>query len=108
MSDSVEQTPALLVVPRARGESPAPQPAAGPAVGAVERPVLALPAGGATTARATRELGLSGDGVTYHLRRLSARWDASNRTELVRPRPRLRRPHTGSTAPGDAEPAGTE
>ncbi|MER6566941.1 LuxR C-terminal-related transcriptional regulator, partial [Streptomyces sp. NPDC001093] len=49
----------------------------------VEGRVLALLAGGATTAGAARELGLSKDGVTYHLRRLSARWNAANRTELV-------------------------
>lgn len=45
--------------------------------------VPALPAGGATTERAARDLGLTRDGVTYRLRRLSARRDAANRTELV-------------------------
>lgn len=48
-----------------------------------EARILALLAGGATTAWAAKETGLSADGVTYHLRRLSARWAASNRTELV-------------------------
>ena len=52
-------------------------------VAPVEARILALLAGGATTARAAKETGLSADGVTYHLRRLSARWGASNRTELV-------------------------
>ncbi|MDO0924986.1 PAS domain-containing protein [Streptomyces sp. TG1A-8] len=84
VSDSVEETPALLVMLRVRGECPAPRPEAGPVrVSAVEGRVLALLAGGATTARAARELGLSRDGVTYHLRRLSARWGAAGRTELV-------------------------
>ncbi|GHI03649.1 diguanylate cyclase [Streptomyces cellostaticus] len=83
VSDSTDQTPALLVMLRVQGEHAvrrAPEPAA---VTSVEGRVLALLAGGATTARAARELGLSKDGVTYHLRRLSARWGAANRTELV-------------------------
>ncbi|MFE9450914.1 PAS domain-containing protein [Streptomyces sp. NPDC006739] len=82
VSDTVEETPALLVMLRVLGESErrAPRPAP---VTPVEGRVLALLAGGATTARAARELGLSTDGVTYHLRRLSARWGAANRTELV-------------------------
>ncbi|MFI2759090.1 PAS domain-containing protein [Streptomyces echinatus] len=90
VSDSVEETPALLVMLRVLTERPAPAPepvrAGAPEpvrASAVERQVLVLLAGGATTARAARELGLSGDGLTYHLRRLSARWGAANRTELV-------------------------
>ncbi|WP_225825765.1 PAS domain-containing protein [Streptomyces naphthomycinicus] len=82
VSDTVQETPALLVMLRVRGERPATRPEPARA-SAVEGRVLALLAGGATTARAARELGLSRDGVTYHLRRLSARWGAANRTELV-------------------------
>ncbi|MGV9929427.1 PAS domain-containing protein [Streptomyces olivaceoviridis] len=82
VSDSVEETPALLVMLRVLGERPAPEPEP-VRVTDTERRVLALLAGGATTARAARELGLTRDGVTYHLRRLSARWGATNRTELV-------------------------
>ncbi|MEV6807391.1 PAS domain S-box protein [Streptomyces sp. NPDC051132] len=82
VSDSAEDTPALLVMLRVLGERTAPAPEPVRATEA-ERQVLALLAGGATTARAARELGLSRDGVTYHLRRLSARWGAANRTELV-------------------------
>lgn len=41
------------------------------------------PGRGLVGARAARELGLAVDGVNYHLRRLSARWGAANRTELV-------------------------
>ncbi|MFG2374064.1 PAS domain S-box protein [Streptomyces sp. NPDC048504] len=87
VSDTVEETPALLVMLRVRGEgepgdgSPAEDSPA--RVTPTEARILALLAGGATTARAARETGLTTDGVTYHLRRLSARWDAANRTELV-------------------------
>lgn len=82
VSDTVEETPALLVMLRVRGERepPGEEPER---VAPVEARILALLAGGATTARAAKETGLSADGVTYHLRRLSARWGASNRTELV-------------------------
>ncbi|MFB7778384.1 helix-turn-helix transcriptional regulator [Streptomyces bauhiniae] len=83
VSDSTDETPALLVMLRVLGESE-PEPVPGPApVTPVEGAVLALLAQGATTGRAARELGLSRDGVAYHLRRLSARWHAANRTELV-------------------------
>ncbi|GGW10920.1 hypothetical protein GCM10018980_49540 [Streptomyces capoamus] len=82
VSDSVEETPALLVMLRVLGERPVPRPEPVRTT-EVERRVLALLAGGATTARAARELGLTRDGVTYHLRRLSTRWNAANRTELV-------------------------
>ena len=82
VSDTVEETPALLVMLRVLGthEPAAREPAR---VAPVEARILALLAGGATTARAAKETGLTTDGVTYHLRRLSARWGASNRTELV-------------------------
>ncbi|MEU9479011.1 PAS domain S-box protein [Streptomyces sp. NPDC048191] len=82
VSDTVDETPALLVMLRVHAErAPSgPEPAR---FTPVEGRVLALLAGGATTAGAARELGLSKDGVTYHLRRLSARWNASTRTELV-------------------------
>ncbi|MFF4504307.1 PAS domain S-box protein [Streptomyces sp. NPDC001401] len=82
VSDTVEATPALLVMLRVLGERE--QLAEEPVrVAPVEARILALLAGGATTARAAKETGLSTDGVTYHLRRLSTRWGASNRTELV-------------------------
>ncbi|MFF9391660.1 helix-turn-helix transcriptional regulator [Streptomyces griseoluteus] len=83
VSDSMNETPALLVMLRVLGQRE-PEPASEPAsVTPVEGAVLALLAQGATTGRAARELGLSRDGVAYHLRRLSARWHAANRTELV-------------------------
>jgi PAS domain S-box-containing protein len=82
VSDTVEDTPALLVMLRVQGEGE-PREDAPTQVTPIEARILALLAGGATTARAARETGLTTDGVTYHLRRLSARWDAANRTELV-------------------------
>ncbi|NUR00053.1 MAG: PAS domain-containing protein [Streptomyces sp.] len=82
VSDTVEETPALLVMLRVQGERE-PLSEEPVRVAPVEARILALLAGGATTARAAKETGLSADGVTYHLRRLSARWGASNRTELV-------------------------
>ncbi|MGW4568817.1 PAS domain-containing protein [Streptomyces sp. NPDC004561] len=83
VSDSVEDTPALLVMLRVRGERAASREPVPAPVTPVEGRVLALLASGATTARAARDLGLSVDGVNYHLRRLSSRWGAANRTELV-------------------------
>ncbi|CAM5674441.1 PAS domain S-box-containing protein OS=Streptomyces griseorubiginosus OX=67304 GN=DWG14_00995 PE=4 SV=1 [Streptomyces griseorubiginosus] len=83
VSDSVKETPSLLVMLRVEGErehSPAAEPVR---VTPVEARVLALLATGATTAHAARETGLTVDGVNYHLRRLSARWGTANRTELV-------------------------
>ncbi|MEV4860469.1 PAS domain S-box protein [Streptomyces ossamyceticus] len=84
ISDDPDTTPSLLVLVRVLGEGTeaAERPAAPPA-SPTEARVLALPAGGATTARTARETGLTVDGVNYHLRRLSARWSATGRTELV-------------------------
>jgi DNA-binding CsgD family transcriptional regulator len=85
VSDTAEDTPALLVMLRVLGEREpnAESPERGTPVTPVEARILALLAGGATTAKAARETGLTTDGVTYHLRRLSARWGAATRTELV-------------------------
>ncbi|MDQ0994484.1 PAS domain S-box protein [Streptomyces sp. V3I7] len=82
VSDTVEELPSLLVMLRVLGEHE--QRGGAPVrVSESEGQVLVLLARGATTAQAARELGLTRDGVTYHLRRLSARWQAANRTELV-------------------------
>jgi PAS domain S-box-containing protein len=83
VSDTIEDTPTLLVMLRVLGEREPARAAPEARVTPVEARILALLAGGATTARAARETGLTTDGVTYHLRRLSARWGAANRTELV-------------------------
>ncbi|WCH97333.1 PAS domain-containing protein [Streptomyces moderatus] len=83
VSDTVQETPALLVMLRVLGERE-PSPEAPPTrVTPMEARILALLAGGATTARAARDTDLTVDGVNYHLRRLSTRWNATNRTELV-------------------------
>ncbi|MFD4475703.1 PAS domain-containing protein [Streptomyces sp. NPDC058471] len=83
VSDTADEVPGLLVLLRVLGEehalAPEPVEAATPA----ETRILALLAGGATTAQAARGTGLTTDGVTYHLRRLTERWGAANRTELV-------------------------
>ncbi|MEU9286264.1 PAS domain-containing protein [Streptomyces sp. NPDC048275] len=83
VSDSAEASTALLVMLRVLGACPGTTEPAAPPVGATEARILALLAGGATTAQAARETGLTVDGVTYHLRRLSERWGAATRTELV-------------------------
>ncbi|MBB5937842.1 LuxR C-terminal-related transcriptional regulator [Streptomyces zagrosensis] len=49
----------------------------------VEGRVLALAAAGATTAAMGKALGLTVDGVNYHVARLSRRWRVPNRTALV-------------------------
>lgn len=82
VSDTVEETPALLVMLRVLGEREAHQDSP-VRMAPVQARILALLAGGAATARVARETGLTVDGVNYHLRRLSARWGAANRTELV-------------------------
>lgn len=84
VSDTADAVPGLLVLLRVLGEehAPDPEPPAQSATAAEAR-ILALLAGGATTAQAARGTGLTTDGVTYHLRRLTERWGAANRTELV-------------------------
>ncbi|WP_210587303.1 PAS domain-containing protein [Streptomyces sp. GESEQ-35] len=82
VSDTSEDTPALLVMLRVLGEREAGSDTP-VRVAPIEARILALLAAGATTAHAARETGLTVDGVNYHLRRLSARWNAANRTELV-------------------------
>jgi DNA-binding CsgD family transcriptional regulator len=84
VSDTADDVPGLLVMVRIRGERRTPEPAhAEAAATPAEARILALLAGGATTAQAARDTGLTTDGVTYHLRRLTERWGAANRTELV-------------------------
>ena len=100
VSDTVEEVPGLLVLLRVLGEDPAPAPDPAEAATPAETRILALLAGGATTARAARETGLTPDGVTYHLRRLTERWGAANRTELV-----ARAYALGVLAPGVWPPA---
>ncbi|GAA3534195.1 hypothetical protein GCM10022295_15140 [Streptomyces osmaniensis] len=107
VSDTVQETPALLVMLRVLGERE-PSPEAPPTrVTPMEARILALLAGGATTARAARETDLTVDGVNYHLRRLSARWNATNRTELVARAYALGVLAVGVWPPAPAVPAGS-
>ncbi|MFD8756457.1 LuxR C-terminal-related transcriptional regulator [Kitasatospora sp. NPDC059577] len=84
VSDTPEQTPNLLLSLRtveALREVPEPGPRT--EVSPVEVRILAAAARGATTAQIAREIGITPDGVNYHLARLSRRWRVPNRTALV-------------------------
>ncbi|MBV6696795.1 LuxR C-terminal-related transcriptional regulator [Kitasatospora aureofaciens] len=86
-SDTPEETPTLLLSLRTLDE-PAAAPAAPPAVpraevSPTEARILAAAARGATTAQIAKEIGLTPDGVNYHLTRLTRRWHVPNRTALV-------------------------
>jgi DNA-binding CsgD family transcriptional regulator len=50
---------------------------------AMEARILALAAAGCTSTRIATQVGLTADGVNYHLARLSRRWGVTNRTALV-------------------------
>lgn len=81
VGDATSSRPALLVLLRVGAQAPAPSQRA--EVSPVEGRVLALAASGATTAAMGKALGLTVDGVNYHLGRLSRRWRVPNRTALV-------------------------
>ncbi|MFD0277393.1 LuxR C-terminal-related transcriptional regulator [Kitasatospora sp. NPDC127111] len=93
----------LLLVVHVHDE-PAGGPAGGPAgparATALEARILALAAAGNTSARIAGEVGLTADGVNYHLTRLSRRWGAPNRTALI-----ARAYVNGVLAPGTWPPA---
>ncbi|MEU6083737.1 PAS domain S-box protein [Streptomyces sp. NPDC047108] len=89
VSEGSHAVPALLVVlrsvdaaPREAGEQDGPLREDGE-VGPVGRRVLALAAAGLTTAAIAKAMGLTVDGVNYHVTRLSRRWRTPNRTALV-------------------------
>ncbi|MCS0637301.1 PAS domain-containing protein [Streptomyces sp. LP05-1] len=83
VSDTADAPLWLLVLVRVLGEH-RPRPSRGPDdTGPLERRILALAAAGATTERIARSVGLTVDGVNYHLTRLSRRWSVPNRTALV-------------------------
>ncbi|MFJ6748673.1 MULTISPECIES: PAS domain-containing protein [unclassified Streptomyces] len=81
VGDPSVRPPALLALLRVR--DPAPQPAPRAGASPVEARILALAAGGATTASIGTALGLTVDGVNYHLTRLARRWRVQGRTSLV-------------------------
>jgi DNA-binding CsgD family transcriptional regulator len=71
----------LLVFLHAEHKGPAPDPALD--LDPVACRILTLVAGGATTTVIARAIGLTVDGVNYHLRQLFRQLDAPNRTALV-------------------------
>ncbi|WP_407288597.1 PAS domain-containing protein [Streptomyces sp. BP-8] len=81
VGDPSEKPPALLALLRVRETAPPPEPRG--TASPVEARILALAAGGATTASIGTALGLTVDGVNYHLTRLSRRWRVQGRTALV-------------------------
>lgn len=90
VTETLLDRPALLVQLRVRDDPPvsAERQPGGPGedgdrASPAEARILALAADGATTASIAAVVGLTADGVTYHLRRLSARWNVPNRTALV-------------------------
>ena len=108
--------PVLLAMLYVRHERPEPPPSPRGAVSEAQARILALAASGATTAAIGKALGLTVDGVNYHLTRLSQRWRVRGRTALVakayalgilapgqRPQPR-RRSGSRSPCPGRAGP----
>ncbi|MEN2423436.1 PAS domain-containing protein [Streptomyces rimosus] len=83
VGDPSETPPALLALLRVH-EEPPPAPARDrEAASPVETHILALAASGATTAAIGSHLGLTVDGVNYHLTRLARRWRVQGRTALV-------------------------
>ncbi len=81
VGDPSDEPPALLAILRVHESRPAPPPAA--QVSPVESRILALAAAGATTAAIGKDLGLTVDGVNYHLTRLTRRYRVPNRTALI-------------------------
>ncbi|MFE1766470.1 PAS domain-containing protein [Streptomyces angustmyceticus] len=81
VGDPSVRPPALLALLRVGESSPRPVPRG--SASPVEARILALAAGGATTAAIGTALGLTVDGVNYHLTRLARRWRVQGRTALV-------------------------
>lgn len=81
VGDPSVHPPALLALLRVSETAPPPAPRG--SASPVEARILALAAGGATTASIGTALGLTVDGVNYHLTRLARRWRVQGRTALV-------------------------
>ncbi|MFG2827738.1 PAS domain-containing protein [Streptomyces sp. NPDC048434] len=81
VGDPSVHPPALLALLRVSESAPLPAPRG--SASPVEARILALAAGGATTASIGTALGLTVDGVNYHLTRLARRWRVQGRTALV-------------------------
>ncbi|GGY17369.1 PAS domain-containing protein [Streptomyces xanthochromogenes] len=78
-----EPVPVLLALLYVHDERPEPPPSPRGTVSVAQARILALAASGATTATIGKALGLTVDGVNYHLARLSQRWRVQGRTALV-------------------------
>ncbi|RZU46398.1 DNA-binding CsgD family transcriptional regulator [Streptomyces sp. BK022] len=86
VSDSPDAPLALMLLLKVggeRGESPAAEAAEYARVSALEARILASTAAGETTARIAKTVGLTSDGVNYHLARLSQRWGVRGKAALV-------------------------
>lgn len=86
VGEAPDTPPNLLLILRV-GDQPtgpaAAQPEKAARVSDIEKRILALVAAGQTSARIAAEVGLTPDGVNYHLARLSRRWGVANRAALV-------------------------
>ncbi|WP_229356396.1 PAS domain-containing protein [Streptomyces sp. UNOB3_S3] len=83
VGDASPTYPALLTVLHVRSAETSTPSGPETEVSAVEARILELAAAGATTAAIGKAVGLTVDGVNYHLTRLSRRWRVPNRTALV-------------------------
>ncbi|WP_030372630.1 helix-turn-helix transcriptional regulator [Streptomyces rimosus] len=83
VGDPSVSPPALLALLSVHDDTPPAAAAARDAASPVETRILALAASGATTAAIGSQLGLTVDGVNYHLTRLARRWRVQGRTALV-------------------------
>ncbi|TJZ57066.1 PAS domain-containing protein [Streptomyces piniterrae] len=81
VGDPSLRPPVLLALLRVRDTPPPPTPRG--TASPVEARILALAAAGATTAAIGTAMGLTVDGVNYHLTRLARRWRVQGRTALV-------------------------
>ncbi|MDK0524219.1 LuxR C-terminal-related transcriptional regulator [Streptomyces sp. ML-6] len=105
VSDTPREEPDLLLLVRAEEEGPVPADNGArfrEKTDDTETCILALTAGGRTTAQVASAVGLTADGVNYHLKQLSRRWGVSGKAALV-----ARAYAEGVLAPGTWPPAPT-
>jgi DNA-binding CsgD family transcriptional regulator len=79
VNDVPDEPPNLLLVLQVHEELPD-EP---PGVSALEARILALAAGGSTSAQIASAVGLTVDGVNYHFTQLGRRWAVAGKTALV-------------------------
>lgn len=79
VSDVPDEPPNLLLLLQVREQRSDQRPA----VGALEARILALAAGGSTSAQIASAVGLTVDGVNYHFARLGRRWGVAGKPALV-------------------------